>query len=158
MLEELERRNHSIFTIIMSSDESSTKIIFEIQVRNSSSKEGRAGSVFVFVSFVDLFILPSPAGHLVYQIFSTCCECHSDQSRRVNMEDVKECEFSESEIEIIQKGYERLKDFVYFDSAGAAVYSEDLIRSASDVLIKQLHCNPHTSKTTGDLVEQVRYR
>lgn len=67
-------------------------------------------------------------------------------------------EFTEEELKKIQKGYERLKNFVYFDSAGAALYSEDLIRSASEVLIKKLYCNPHTSKTTEDLVEQVRYK
>lgn len=74
------------------------------------------------------------------------------------MEHVDGGEFSDEEQQRILKGYKRLRDFVYFDSAGAALYSEDLVRSSCDVLIENLHCNPHTSKTTEDQVEQVRWR
>lgn len=74
------------------------------------------------------------------------------------MEVIGPQEFTKDELEKIQKGFQRVKDFVYFDSAGSALYSEDLIRNASEVLIKNFYCNPHTSRTTEDLVEQVRYK
>lgn len=91
-------------------------------------------------------------------IFVVGGECHSLYTQQSIMDVNSTQEFTKDELEKIQKGYKRLKDFVYFDSAGAVLYSEDLIKTASEVLIRNLHCNPHTSKTAEDLVEQVRYK
>lgn len=67
-------------------------------------------------------------------------------------------EFSEEEMIRILEGFTRLKEFVYFDSAGAAIYHEKLISNVNELLIKNLYCNPHTSRTTENLIEQVRYK
>lgn len=46
----------------------------------------------------------------------------------------------------------------YVDHAGTTLYSENLIKNSTDRLSKNLYCNPHTSKATGDLIDQVRYK
>lgn len=44
------------------------------------------------------------------------------------------------------------------DHAGAGLYSESQIAEISENLSKSFFCNPHTSKLTEDVVDQVRYR
>lgn len=46
----------------------------------------------------------------------------------------------------------------YLDHAGAGLYSEVQVQDVTDNLKKQFYCNPHTSKLTEDIVDQVRYR
>ncbi|XP_067639765.1 molybdenum cofactor sulfurase 3 isoform X2 [Eurosta solidaginis] len=49
-------------------------------------------------------------------------------------------------------------DNIYLDHAGTTLYPESLIDISSEMLKKHLFCNPHTSKLTGDLIDQARYR
>lgn len=67
-------------------------------------------------------------------------------------------EFSQDEKTKIGNEFSRLKGFVYLDSAGSMLYGEDQIRQVSEVLTTNLFCNPHTSKTTDNIVDAVRYR
>lgn len=53
--------------------------------------------------------------------------------------------------------YYKIKDY-YLDHAGTTLYSENLIKNSMDRLSKHLFCNPHTSKATGDLIDQVRFK
>lgn len=46
----------------------------------------------------------------------------------------------------------------YLDNAGSALYAEGQIRQFTEVLTGNLYCNPHTSKTTEILIDQVRFR
>lgn len=46
----------------------------------------------------------------------------------------------------------------YLDHAGATLYSERQMRNVYDSLSTNLYCNPHTSKSTEDLIDQVRYK
>lgn len=47
---------------------------------------------------------------------------------------------------------------VYLDHAGCTLYSEKQIRDVFTNLSSNLYCNPHTSKSTEDLIDQVRFR
>jgi molybdenum cofactor sulfurtransferase len=67
-------------------------------------------------------------------------------------------EFTSDEKLKIKHEFSRLKDFHYLDFAGSALYGESQIRQISDVLTGSLFCNPHTSKSTENLVDQARYR
>lgn len=49
-------------------------------------------------------------------------------------------------------------DIHYLDNAGTTLYPESLINLISDDLVKNVYCNPHTSKTTENIIDQVRYR
>ncbi|XP_055605856.1 molybdenum cofactor sulfurase 3 [Uranotaenia lowii] len=69
-----------------------------------------------------------------------------------------ESEFSEAETSAIAKDFTRLKDKCYLDHAGATLYAESQIRAAHEQLAQQLLCNPHTSRSTEDLIDQVRFR
>lgn len=46
----------------------------------------------------------------------------------------------------------------YLDHAGATLYSEKQINDVFNNLSSNLYCNPHTSKSTEDLIDQVRFR
>lgn len=85
-------------------------------------------------------------------------------------------EFRKEESEKILKEFSRLKgklmkvlliccfnlclfsDSHYLDNAGSALYAEGQIRQITEVLTGNLICNPHTSKTTENLIDQVRFR
>lgn len=51
-----------------------------------------------------------------------------------------------------------LLDSVYLDHAGATLYSERQLSDTFALLAHNLYTNPHTSKATEDLIDQVRYR
>lgn len=44
------------------------------------------------------------------------------------------------------------------DHAGATQYAEQQMQEIYSNLVTNVHCNPHTSKATEDLIDQVRYR
>lgn len=46
----------------------------------------------------------------------------------------------------------------YLDHAGTALYSEKQLKDSVAHFNADLFCNPHTSKTTEDLIDQVRFR
>lgn len=52
----------------------------------------------------------------------------------------------------------RIIDTVYLDHAGATLYSERQLSDTFALLSKNLYTNPHTSKATEDLIDQVRFR
>ncbi|XP_065089152.1 molybdenum cofactor sulfurase 3-like [Ochlerotatus camptorhynchus] len=58
----------------------------------------------------------------------------------------------------IEKEFTRVKEKCYLDHAGTTLYAESQIQAACEKLAQNLYCNPHTSRTTGDLLDQVRYR
>nr|XP_019559619.2 molybdenum cofactor sulfurase 3 isoform X3 [Aedes albopictus] len=58
----------------------------------------------------------------------------------------------------IEKEFGRLKEKCYLDHAGTTLYADSQIRSVCENLTQNLYCNPHTSRTTEDLLDQVRYR
>ncbi|EAT36178.1 AAEL011729-PA [Aedes aegypti] len=58
----------------------------------------------------------------------------------------------------IEKEFSRLKEKCYLDHAGTTLYADSQIRSVCEGLAQNLYCNPHTSRTTEDLLDQVRYR
>lgn len=47
---------------------------------------------------------------------------------------------------------------IYVDHAGATLYSEKQLFDIYSNLSTNLYCNPHTSKSTEDLIDQVRYK
>lgn len=49
-------------------------------------------------------------------------------------------------------------DIHYLDHAGATQYSEKQMQQICANLSSSVYCNPHTSKTTEDVVDQVRYK
>ncbi|KAG5683520.1 hypothetical protein PVAND_012794 [Polypedilum vanderplanki] len=67
-------------------------------------------------------------------------------------------EFNEKEIEKIKSDFTRLKDTTYLDTTGAALYGESQMREVCQVLTSNLISSPHTSKATGNIIDQVRYR
>ncbi|XP_062539746.1 molybdenum cofactor sulfurase 3-like [Armigeres subalbatus] len=58
----------------------------------------------------------------------------------------------------IEKEFSRLREKCYLDHAGTTLYAESQVRSVCENLTQNLYCNPHTSRTTEDLLDQVRYR
>ncbi|XP_065078207.1 molybdenum cofactor sulfurase 3 [Ochlerotatus camptorhynchus] len=58
----------------------------------------------------------------------------------------------------IEKEFTRVKEKCYLDHAGTTLYAESQIQAACEKLAQNLYCNPHTSRTTEDLLDQVRYR
>lgn len=46
----------------------------------------------------------------------------------------------------------------YLDYAGAGLYAESQLREVSETLCSSFFSNPHTSKLTEDVIDQVRYR
>uniref|UniRef100_A0A336M3F5 Molybdenum cofactor sulfurase n=1 Tax=Culicoides sonorensis TaxID=179676 RepID=A0A336M3F5_CULSO len=67
-------------------------------------------------------------------------------------------EYSNEEWQQINSEFQRMKDDHYLDHAGAGLYSETQIKEISENLTKNFYSNPHTSKLTEDIVDQVRYR
>ncbi|XP_031627507.1 molybdenum cofactor sulfurase 3-like [Contarinia nasturtii] len=67
-------------------------------------------------------------------------------------------EYSTDEQNCIEHNFQRLKDIHYLDHAGAAQYADQQMHQIYSNLISNIHCNPHTSKFTGDLIDQVRYK
>uniref|UniRef100_A0A8D8D5R7 Molybdenum cofactor sulfurase n=1 Tax=Culex pipiens TaxID=7175 RepID=A0A8D8D5R7_CULPI len=66
--------------------------------------------------------------------------------------------FTAKESAEIAKEFTRLKDTCYLDHAGTTLYADSQIRAVSGCLTGSLFCNPHTSRTTEDLLDQVRFR
>lgn len=67
-------------------------------------------------------------------------------------------EFTSAESSRIAQEFARLKDVNYLDTAGAALYAESQIHQISALLTQNLFCNPHTSRATENIVDQVRYQ
>ncbi|XP_059616786.1 molybdenum cofactor sulfurase 3 [Phlebotomus argentipes] len=67
-------------------------------------------------------------------------------------------EYSAEEWHNISCEFQRIKDEHYLDHAGATLYSEHQLQACFEDLRSNLYCNPHTSKSTEDLIDQVRYR
>lgn len=67
-------------------------------------------------------------------------------------------EFSDKEKVKIENEFKRLKSSIYLDSAGSTIYGETQIRNVAETLSTGLYCNPHTSKTTDNIVDSVRFR
>ncbi|GAB0094420.1 Molybdenum cofactor sulfurase [Sergentomyia squamirostris] len=69
-----------------------------------------------------------------------------------------EGEYSGEEWERIHKEFRRIKNDHYLDHAGATLYSEKQLEACFEDLSGNLYSNPHTSKSTEDLIDQVRFR
>ncbi|XP_064555458.1 molybdenum cofactor sulfurase isoform X1 [Drosophila montana] len=67
-------------------------------------------------------------------------------------------EFSAAEQALIDKEFSRLADSTYLDHAGTTLYAESQVSAAAQQLQRDVICNPHTCRATGDYVDQVRYR
>lgn len=67
-------------------------------------------------------------------------------------------EFSTDEKLKIAGEFARLKNCNYLDNAGAALYAESQIEQISEVLTTSCFFNPHTSKSSENIVDQVRFR
>lgn len=51
-----------------------------------------------------------------------------------------------------------IADIHYLDHAGATQYAEQQMQQVYSNLVSNVYCNPHTSKMTEDLVDQVRFK
>ncbi|XP_062141186.1 molybdenum cofactor sulfurase isoform X1 [Drosophila sulfurigaster albostrigata] len=67
-------------------------------------------------------------------------------------------EFSAAEQALIDKEFSRLADTTYLDHAGTTLYAESQVAAAAQQLQRDVICNPHTCRSTGDFVDQVRYK
>ncbi|XP_055710855.1 molybdenum cofactor sulfurase 3 isoform X2 [Phlebotomus papatasi] len=67
-------------------------------------------------------------------------------------------EYSVEEWRNIFNEFQRIRGEHYLDHAGANLYSETQLQECFRDLSQNLYCNPHTSKSTEDLIDQVRYR
>lgn len=67
-------------------------------------------------------------------------------------------EFSIEERFKIENEFSRTKDFHYLDNAGTALYAENQIKEITNLLTTNLFCNPHSSRPTENIVDQVRFR
>ncbi|XP_055628479.1 molybdenum cofactor sulfurase 2-like [Toxorhynchites rutilus septentrionalis] len=67
-------------------------------------------------------------------------------------------EYTAEEAANIEREFSRLKGKHYMDHAGATLYAESQIRAVQATLVGNLFCNPHTSRLTGELMDQVRQR
>jgi molybdenum cofactor sulfurtransferase len=67
-------------------------------------------------------------------------------------------EFSSVETSIIEEEFSRLKGVHYLDSAGSVPYGEGQVKQICNLLTSNLFCNPHTSRATENVIDQVRYR
>ncbi|KAH8292924.1 hypothetical protein KR044_008869 [Drosophila immigrans] len=69
-------------------------------------------------------------------------------------------EFSVAEQAQIDKEFSRLagKSSTYLDHAGTTLYAESQVAAAAQQLQRDVICNPHTCRSTGDFVDQVRYK
>jgi molybdenum cofactor sulfurtransferase len=85
--------------------------------------------------------------------------CHTGlrvQEVRMSMEFVEE--FTAVEKARIATEFSRTSNVHYLDTAGAALYAESQIKEVCNVLTANLFCNPHTSRTTENIIDQVRFR
>ncbi|XP_016986817.1 molybdenum cofactor sulfurase [Drosophila rhopaloa] len=69
-------------------------------------------------------------------------------------------EFSPSEQSKIDVEFSRLANnkSVYLDHAGTTLYAENQVKAAAEQLHRNVICNPHTCRLTGDFVDQVRFK
>lgn len=69
-------------------------------------------------------------------------------------------EFSASEQSQIDAEFSRLASnkSVYLDHAGTTLYAESQVTAAAEQLQRNVICNPHTCRLTGDFVDQVRFK
>nr|XP_044249743.1 molybdenum cofactor sulfurase-like [Drosophila takahashii] len=69
-------------------------------------------------------------------------------------------EFSTSEQLRIDAEFSRLakNKSVYLDHAGTTLYAENQVKAAAEQLQRNVICNPHTCRLTGDFVDQVRFK
>lgn len=67
-------------------------------------------------------------------------------------------EFTNEEKLNIEKEFSRLKNIHFLDNAGTTLYGENQIKNILTVYSTNLFCNPHTSRTTENIIDQVRYR
>lgn len=67
-------------------------------------------------------------------------------------------EFSHDEKVQIGHEFSRLKEKVYLDVAGSMLYGENQMKQITETFTSNLFCNPHTSKTTDNVVDSVRLR
>ncbi|KAH8373194.1 hypothetical protein KR009_001625 [Drosophila setifemur] len=69
-------------------------------------------------------------------------------------------EFTESEQEKIDAEFSRLtvSKSTYLDHAGTTLYAESQVQAAAEQLQRNVICNPHTCRLTGDFVDQVRFK
>ncbi|KAH8291581.1 hypothetical protein KR018_001258 [Drosophila ironensis] len=69
-------------------------------------------------------------------------------------------EFTKEEQSKIDAEFSRLtvNPSVYLDHAGTTLYAESQVKAAADQLMKNVICNPHTCRLTGDFLDQVRFK
>ncbi|KAH8342704.1 hypothetical protein KR084_001054 [Drosophila pseudotakahashii] len=69
-------------------------------------------------------------------------------------------EFSTLEQSKIDAEFSRLakNKSVYLDHAGTTLYAESQVKAAAEQLQRNVICNPHTCRLTGDFVDQVRFK
>ncbi|KAH8240424.1 hypothetical protein KR038_000369 [Drosophila bunnanda] len=69
-------------------------------------------------------------------------------------------EFTQSEQSNIDVEFSRLANnkSIYLDHAGTTLYSENQVTAAAEQLRRNVICNPHTCRLTGDFVDQVRFK
>ncbi|XP_058827934.1 molybdenum cofactor sulfurase 3-like isoform X2 [Topomyia yanbarensis] len=67
-------------------------------------------------------------------------------------------EYSQTEEAALNAEFSRLNGKCYLDHAGSTLYAKSQITAVQEFLTGNLLCNPHTSRSTGDLIDQVRYR
>ncbi|XP_017073835.1 molybdenum cofactor sulfurase [Drosophila eugracilis] len=69
-------------------------------------------------------------------------------------------EFSASEQSKIDAEFSRLAKnrSVYLDHAGTTLYAENQVKATAEELQRNVFCNPHTCRLTGDFVDQVRFK
>ncbi|XP_022209082.2 molybdenum cofactor sulfurase [Drosophila obscura] len=71
-----------------------------------------------------------------------------------------QAEYSADEQAAIDKEFTRLANnkSIYLDHAGTTLYAESQVAAAAEQLQRDVICNPHTCRLTGDYVDQVRYK
>ncbi|XP_034672280.1 molybdenum cofactor sulfurase [Drosophila subobscura] len=71
-----------------------------------------------------------------------------------------QAEYSVDEQAAIDKEFTRLANnkSIYLDHAGTTLYAESQVAAAAEQLQRDVICNPHTCRLTGDYVDQVRYK
>ncbi|EDV95146.1 molybdenum cofactor sulfurase [Drosophila grimshawi] len=67
-------------------------------------------------------------------------------------------EFTPDEQALIDAEFARLSDSTYLDHAGTTLYAHNQVSDAAQQLQRDVICNPHTCRVTGDYVDQVRYK
>lgn len=67
-------------------------------------------------------------------------------------------EFSPEEQSQIAAEFSRLNNSHYLDNAGTALYGENQMKQVVDVYTSNFFCNPHTSRGTENIIDQVRLR